>query len=587
MPDTTQQEAFKKAPNETLGSAVLSPSITQAFALECSTEFLFEPANATMVNGIIRGVERETLRSLADGSLALSPHPHPLGSTLCHPRITTDFSESLLEFITPPQHRRSHVFQSLNDLHQYTSEILAKEGEKLWPSSMPCLLPEEALIPIARYGKSHVGRMKEVYRKGLALRYGKQMQMVAGVHYNFSLPAAFWSHFFIAQSDIRGLGDFQDQRYFGLIRNFRRFSWVLMLLNGASPITHNSFAAGRAHDLDIINQTDLRSKYGTSLRMGGLGYQSPAQSVLNVCYNQKASYVQTLCEAINTPWPSYREAGSFTKDGERQQLNDSLIQIENEFYSSIRPKRVIQKGETAIQALRLRGCEYIEVRCLDVNPFSAIGITAEQSRFLDVFLTYCAMKDSPECDQEDQARIQANYEIAVNQGLNPAIDVTLHSGKKVNARQAGLALIDSMRPVAEAFDKHQQQAGHLDALETAAARLSEERGLLAHEVIEHCSRHGSFIDSNVQLAEDHRQTLMHALEKRKDKELMLKAQKIHTEGSLRNFAEIEAAAIDFADGSFESYLDTYFAQYSQCKPLNLNPGATQVIHAEHTIESQT
>lgn len=542
---------------------------TQAYAIESANDFLFEPSNAVMLNGIIRGVERETLRANDDGSLALTPHPGPLGATLSHTRITTDFSESLLEFITPPQHRRSQMFQALSDLHQYTSQILGQQGEVMWPSSMPCQLPDEAAIPIAKYGASYVGKMKETYRMGLAVRYGKQMQMVAGVHYNFSLPSAFWSHFHSQQSDIRGLSDYKDVRYFALIRNFRRFSWLLMLLNGASPITHESFVTGRRHNLQKAEHGDLLSASATSLRMGGLGYQSSAQSMLNICYNQKTSYVQTLCQAINTPWPDYEKAGEMNHQGVRQQLNSSLIQIENEFYSSIRPKRVIQSGETAIQALRLRGCEYIEVRCLDVNPFSEIGISAEQSRFLDVFLTYCALKDSPECDLDDQHRIQKNYETAVTQGRDRACEVMLHTGEHVNARDAGLALIDSMRDVAQAFDKHQTQQGHIQALDNAAARLRGERGLLADEVVEHRDQHGSYLQSNQALARQHKQALNELLNKRADRDAMLKAQRDLTRSSLANFASIEAAAAHHANDheGFEAYLARYFSQYSECSPL--------------------
>ena len=168
---------------------------------------------------------KESLRVRPDGSLATTPHPAPLGSALTHPLVTTDFSESQLELITGVHTSAEACIQELTAIHQAVYRAIG--DELLWCASMPCRLPDEAGIPIGRYGSSNVGRAKSVYRTGLAHRYGKRMQTISGIHYNFSLP------------DRRSNDD-----YFALIRNFRRNSWLLLYLFGASPAVCASFVAG-------------------------------------------------------------------------------------------------------------------------------------------------------------------------------------------------------------------------------------------------------------------------------------------------------------------------------------------------------
>src|SRR6266705_3158582 len=221
---------------------------------------------------------------------------------------------------------------------------------------MPCGLPTDETIPIGRYGSSNVGRAKSAYRMGLSHRYGRRMQTISGIHYNFSLPEQV-----------------SNDEYFGLIRNFRRHSWLLLYLFGASPAVCSTFVAGTEHGLDRLSNDSLYLPYATSLRMGRLGYQSDAQSSLKVSYNNLESYAASLQDALTRPYPEYERIG--IRDGDNyRQLATSLLQIENEFYGTIRPKRVIRPGERALHALRDRGVEYVEVRLMDLDPFHAVGI---------------------------------------------------------------------------------------------------------------------------------------------------------------------------------------------------------------------
>ncbi|MDH4191927.1 MAG: glutamate--cysteine ligase, partial [Betaproteobacteria bacterium] len=377
-----------------------------------------------ILGGLRRGIEKESLRVRPDGALAATPHPAGLGSALTHPRITTDFSESQLELITGVHSSVDACVQDLTEIHQIVYRHLG--DEVLWSASMPCRLPEDEAIPIGRYGHSNVGSAKTVYRLGLSHRYGRRMQTISGIHYNFSLPEAAWA---TLRAHIGG----PNEAYFSLIRNFRRHSWLLLYLFGASPAVCASFVAGREHELQVLKEGTLFMPAGTSLRMGRLGYQSDAQSSLAVSYNSLASYAASLREALTQPYPPYeaigiRESGSATGNVARvagdvaatyRQLATSLLQIENEFYGTVRPKRRINHGERTLHALLARGVEYVEVRCMDLDPFIPIGIAAVTMRFLDVFLLHCLLCNSPPETPQEIAAIARNQHRVAARGREP------------------------------------------------------------------------------------------------------------------------------------------------------------------------
>ena len=289
---------------------------------------LSQPEALAQLKHCLHGIERESLRVERNGRLALTPHPAALGSALTHGSITTDYSEALLEFITEPHPDSAQTLAELDDIHRFTVANL--DQEVLWSPSMPGHLPKEELIPIGEYGTSNVGLLKHVYRKGLAVRYGKTMQCIAGIHYNFSIPDAIWTVLKDAENDQRSAIDYQSARYIALIRNFRRYSWLLMYLFGASPAIDISFLRGREHQLEVFDEDTLYLPYATSLRMSDLGYQSKAQAGLTPCYNELSSYTDSLRCAVSTPYPPYQEIGS-KKDGEWLQINTNILQIENEY----------------------------------------------------------------------------------------------------------------------------------------------------------------------------------------------------------------------------------------------------------------
>ncbi len=407
------------------------------------------------LKAICRGIEKESLRVRPNGHLALTPHPPALGSALTHPNITTDFSESQLELITGVHGGVQECLDELTQVHQFVVQALRDAGdEMMWVASMPCGLPADDAIPIGRYGTSNVGLAKSVYRTGLGHRYGRRMQTISGIHYNWSMP------------------DIGNDDYFSLIRNFRRHSFLLLYLFGASPAVCSSFVAGRSHELQELRGQTMHLPYATSLRMGRLGYQSDAQSALAVSYNSLASYGASLQGALTLPYPAYEAIGLRDAQGQYRQLGTSLLQIENEFYGTIRPKRVIQRGERPLHALRERGVEYVEVRCMDLDPFERIGIAAPTLRFLDVFLLLCLLADSPPDSPQEIAELARNQQRAAARGREPGLTLE-RGGEPIPLRDWGTQLLTQCEPIAAALDRAHGGTAYGDGVAGAAAAMRE------------------------------------------------------------------------------------------------------------------
>ncbi len=371
------------------------------------------------------GIEKECLRVTVDGAIAQTPHPLALGSALEHRFITTDYSEALLEFVTPPGTTSWEPLQFLCDLHQFTHAAIG--DEILWPMSMPCLIQSDADVPIARYGSSNVGKMKTVYRRGLGYRYGRRMQAIAGIHFNYSPPDSFWPLFRELEGSDDDLVQFRSAVYMALIRNVRRFGWLLSYLFGASPAVTRPFSDMGNVGLEILSPDTLYAPYATSLRMSDIGYQHSNQAAISVSANSIDEYIEGLNRAIHTPCENYKRIGIKNGD-EYRQLNANILQIENEYYGSIRPKRVAHSGERPTSALQRGGVEYVELRSIDVSPFDPVGVNQDQIRFLECFLVYCLLEDSPSIEAAE-LRINADNHAAVAaQGRRPGLQLQRPDG---------------------------------------------------------------------------------------------------------------------------------------------------------------
>jgi glutamate--cysteine ligase len=511
---------------------------------------LSDPTHLPLLGQGLRGIERETLRVTAQGHLALTPHPADLGSALTHEKITTDYSESLLEFITPACHDVVDALRCLDEIHRFTYQRLGDES--MWHASMPCILPEETRIPIAWYGQSHIGMLKHVYRRGLALRYGKAMQCIAGLHYNFSINEAVWE--LMRQQEIGASAnisarDYQSERYIGVVRNFRRYSWLLMYLFGASPALASNFLAGRTHQLETLSDDTLYLPYATSLRMSDLGYQSNAQASITPYYNHLDGYIHSLTEAVSQPYPAY-EAIGIKQQGEWVQLNTNILQIENEYYATIRPKRTIHSGERPIPALRKRGVQYVEVRCLDIDPFDGLGISLETARFMDVFLHYIALEDSPIMAHEEGQACTHNFALTVKQGRQPGLQLE-RDGVKVDLKEWGLSLLDRMQAVADLLDQQLGGAAHSEALAAQRAKLHDVALTPSARVLEGVRAAGSYVGFTLSQS----QRAQAALKSRP-----LDSEKNTHFEALAQASIAAQAAIEAADtGSFDEFVTAYNA----------------------------
>lgn len=492
---------------------------------------------------LARGVEKESLRVAADGNLSGREHPHSLGSALTHPNITTDFSESQLELITGVHTSIDGCVDELTRVHRFVHANL--DGELMWPGSMPCMVGAADDVPIGYYGTSNVAQAKSIYRRGLANRYGALMQTISGIHYNFSLTDAAWA----ALAEARGQEIDRTDAYLGLIRNFRRYSWLLIYLFGASPAVCKSFTKGMPHGLDDFDDGTHYLPHATSLRMGRLGYQSDAQKTLHISYNNLDDYAKTMRFGLTTPYPEYESIG-VVRDGEYQQLNTSLLQIENEFYGAIRPKRTIATGERPLTALTGRGVEYVEVRCMDLNPYIDTGIDAETMRFLDTFLLSCLLSDSPFDTPAESQAMQDNQIAIVERGREPGLNLS-HDGGERSMAEWARALLTHGEAVASMLDGDGEPL-HQQALATQLDKINDPSLTASARIVDEMTQQGvPFFRLTMNLAIEQAQRFATSLLSAREAEQMSDV----SQQSHDKQANIEASETE----SFDVFLERYLA----------------------------
>ncbi len=501
-----------------------------------------------IIPAIRRGIEKESLRITADGHLSPRPHPRALGSALTHPYITTDYSESLLELVTPIHHSIPEMLQHLRELHQIVFHHI--DGELLWVNSLPCLLSDEASIPIAQFGDSNIGKMKHVYRRGLGLRYGRKMQVIAGVHYNFSVPDTFWEAILYNQTAIDS--ETVSNAYMAGTRNFLHHCWILFYLFGASPAACQSFFDGMGPvDLPLFDSHTRFGEYATSLRMSRFGYRNPAQSEIRIDHNSIHGYIDTLCSVINKPYPPYQNYG-VRKNGEYLQLNSNLLQIENEYYSVIRPKRRIRSQEKPTAALRARGVEYLEVRCLDLDPFNPIGISESQARFLDVFLTFCLLNPADPISPAQQEIIASNQNAVVLGGRTPDLQLQ-RNGAMVSPQSWGLELLAQLDSIAAIFDRSLGGSSYRQALNEQRDKFDDPSLTPSAKLIAALRENSEpFFSLAMRMAELSQQSILNdGLEKK-----AIDRYRSIAEKSFNDQIEIENSD----DVDFDTFLKRYFAR---------------------------
>lgn len=496
------------------------------------------------------GLEKESLRVAESGGIALTPHPASLGAALTHPRITTDYSEALLELVTPPFKDFTQALDCLDELHLY---VRGKLGEEfLWATSMPCILAGEDNIPIARYGSSNPGLMKYVYRVGLGYRYGRTMQVIAGVHYNFSLDDAFWPMYQALLGDSGSLRDFRDRHYMGMVRNLQRYGWLIPYLFGASPAVCSSFFTDKEPDLLVFDDHTYYEPYATSLRMGDIGYQNRKEEGMGIKagYDDLDSYVRSLARATRTPCPVWERIG-VKVDGEYRQLNANQLQIENEYYSSVRPKQLHGDMETPARALKERGIAYVELRSLDVNAYHPLGVDENQLRFLHVFMLYCLLRESPVISHTERKEIDRNLIWVAHQGRDPLLKLQ-RGDRAVLFRDWARELLQAMEPLVELLAEQGDDGAYERSLRDQQRKLEDASLTPSGRMLDEMRENGEgFYQFARRLS---REQWRYFSRRKMDSGLMEELERM----AAQSLAEQEA--LEQASGEdFDAYLARYFA----------------------------
>lgn len=490
------------------------------------------------------GIERETLRTDADGHLAGTRHPEALGNVYTHPNITIDYGEALLELVTDPHTSPQDAYGQLLQLHQFSAQNIG--AEKLWPASMPCRLPENPeRIEIGYFGQSNGAKLKRLYRVGLSYRYGRAMQMIAGVHFNYSPPETLWAAL-AGQDGTADTGEWRNARYMGMIRNIQRHSWLICHLFGASPACDHSFQPAQ-NILSRLHEHSLAWHNATTLRMSQLGYQNKVD--FSVSFNRIDEYIRDLGAAVLTPAPVYEYLGQRDPAGEYRQISTNILQIANEYYSGARPKQPVKKGELPVSALKARGIAYVELRLLDNNPYDPAGVSLEQIHFLESFMLWCLLKEAPIFGNADYNEANHNRLRTACMGISEGFSL-FKNGRKITARDWADGILQEILQVAHQLEACAGMAGYCAAV-SAQIRANRGEDMRLPERVHHELRDKEFLEWAMALSAKHAAVLQQPLAAATEARLAAQSGQ-----SLRDFAAIEAQAA--GEIPFDDYLAGYF-----------------------------
>ncbi len=377
-----------------------------------------------------KGIEKENLRIDVKGKLSQNSAPEEFGSALTHSYITKDFAEAMPELVTPPHSSLPELFEFLKNLHSYSHRCL--KSESFWVASMPADSIEGVPIQIAQFGKSNKAKLKETYRKGLRLRYGDKMQMISGLHFNYSFHPKIWQQFY------NGF-DKKNEALFGVARNFLRYQWFLAYLLGASPIADKK--------IPIVSHyyESKEFPFATSLRQ--LSYKN--KKIVDISYNSLQEYIHCLGKIIQTTEPKFEKIG--LKEGEDfLQLNSSTIQIENELYAPLRPKPKQIASKRPLFYLQKNGVEYFEFRSLDLQPSSPLGLDLSQAYFLELMFIFCLIMPSPMLEAADWQELNYNQETACLRGRQPKL-LLQRDRKKQSLKSWGEEIFDCLKELIDSL----------------------------------------------------------------------------------------------------------------------------------------
>ncbi|MDC3006457.1 glutamate--cysteine ligase [bacterium] len=348
-----------------------------------------------------KGLEKENLRTDLEGKISGNKFPCNLGSHHFNKYITLDYSEPHFEIVTPPFEDNLELFKFLKDLHLYLEQQI--EDDFLWNYSMPPKFKKK-YITLPPSGDINKSKLAYLYRLGLRNRYGDKMQSTAGIHFNISFSS----------SVIDSLGGDKDEIYLCACRNFLRIFPQVLRVIGASPVAHKSFIKDRDINAEFLNRTDCYLPKATSLRVSKLGYYSEEQEQKFINFNSLKDYLEIIKYYINVPNKRFKEIE--IELANPKQINNGTIQMESELYNHIRPKGEFTTNERQYNQLKKGGIKYLELRSIDLNPYTAYGISQIEIEFLELLSIYCILCGNEKIDPIEEIKIKENIRRASESG---------------------------------------------------------------------------------------------------------------------------------------------------------------------------
>lgn len=457
------------------------------------------------------GIERETHRVNHDGSLALTPHPKQFTNKEASQSITLDFAESQLEFFTEPKDKIEDVIDELDKIYHFANKNINEE--LMWPFSMPPQLPDEKDIPIASFDYLDDGLDKETYREGLAVRYGKKIQMISGIHYNYSFDDALIDRLHQAFYSDLPKQMFIDQLYLRISRNVLKHRWLLVYLFGASPVVDQSYRSVfsekmQAHQSDWFRQKftqEAIDQYAVSLRTSRFGYSTEIEDKYQISYNQLNEHIHDLREVLSIDNERYQKIG-IEKSGKPIQLNTKELQSEAEFYAPIRFRQVQKSGETLLDALEKRGIRYFELRLLDLNPFAKLAITKDQMRFTHLFILFCLFEENNQFSQEEQMIANNNHQLVSLLGRQPGLKLLDAEENQVDLEVYAQEIIDKIMKIADLIDYVDRHHSYVELVKREESKLTDCSMLPSQQIVDYMEQAGeSFIEFGMRLAKQYQQ----------------------------------------------------------------------------------
>lgn len=420
------------------------------------------------------GIEKENLRVNSKGELSQRPHPECFGHKVDNPYIKTDFSESQVEVVTPALDTIEEAYDFLRNLNNIVNTNIGEEY--LWPQSSPCVLPEEEKIPLADFGTGERGQKETAYREFLSQKYGKKIQMISGIHYNFSFKESFVKALCDSCESQDSFREFRNNLYLKLNRKLLKYRWLLIYFTGASPFIHKTYDSKY-----FSKMTDIEDRYmyanSMSLRNGFCGYRNEKDYI--VSYDSVEGYIESIEKLI--------------AEGE---LTDA-----REFYTTVRPKG--KNNKKLLDSLKESGIKYLEIRSIDLNPLDRNGISLDSFYMTHLLVLYCLLTEDESFGEEDQVMAYRNHESVVNYGLNQEIYIHDVDGNKTTIEEAGGEILEAMEEIVEIFGLS-SNPNFSGALKTARNRIENRRETIGYKVYEGIKRDG-FVDFHMKLAAEYRE----------------------------------------------------------------------------------